>query len=296
MQHSGSGYRLPDLPVKLMALLLLFFYLPAFAQSSVWQISKNNKTMYIGGTVHVLQQDDYPLPEEFTQAFNRADKIVFETNMTEVRSPAFTQRMMQQMLYLPGQSLKNVLDSQTYERLREYFSDKIPMSQIDGLKPGMVVIMLSAIEFQRLGMVVAGVDEYFWRRAQDENKSIGTLETIEEQLAFIMNMGQGNENEMIMKTLDDIEHTESMISLLKQAWRSGAELQIKQLVLQEMIDDYPQVYEDLLVRRNSSWMPHIEAMLDNNEIELLLVGTLHLVGDDGLLQQLRSKGYSVSHF
>lgn len=295
MHNPGTCRYSPVLYVIVIA-LLCFFCASAFAQSSVWKISKNDKVLYIAGTVHVLQQDDYPLPEEFSKAFDNAGKVVFETDMAEVRSPAFTQRMMQKMLYPPGQSLKDILDDKTYKRLVEYFSGKIPMSQVDVLKPGMVVIMLSAIEFQRLGMVVAGVDEYFWRRAQDENKAVGILETIEEQLAFIVNMGKGNENEMIRKTLDDIKHTESMISALKKAWRSGAELEIKQLIVQEMIDDYPQVYKELLVRRNLTWLPRIEAMLDNDEIELVLVGALHLIGDDGLLQLLRNKGYDVSHF
>lgn len=276
-------------------LTLLFFSVSVFAQTSVWQISKNNKVLYIGGTIHVLQQDDYPLPEEFNKAFNSAEKVVFETDLTEARSPAFAQRMMKQMHYPSGQSLRENLDEHTYKRLAEYFSGRMPMSQIDGLKPGMVIIVLSAIEFQRLGMVMAGVDEYFWRQAQNENKAMGFLETVEEQLAFIENMGKGNENEMISKTLDDIQQIESIISSLKTAWRSGNESKIKQLIVQEMIDDYPQVYQDLLIRRNLTWLPRIEAMLDNDEVELILVGALHLIGDDGLLQLLRDKGYEVSH-
>lgn len=295
MGYPGTTHQLSGLSASL-GILLMLFCVPGFAQSSVWQISKNNTFLYIGGTVHVLQKDDYPLPEEFSRAFNNAGKVIFETDMAEARSPAFSQKMMQQMQYPPGQSLKDILDEQTYTLLSDYFSGKMPMSQIDALKPGMVVIILSAIEFQRLGMVVAGVDDFFWSRALDENKAIGILETIEAQLNFIMDMGKGNESEMIRKTLDDIRQTENIIASLKTAWRAGDEQAMQRLIVQEMMQDYPQVYEDLLVRRNHTWLPHIEAMLENDEIELVLVGALHLIGNEGLLQLLRNKGYQVTHY
>ncbi|MEN8226489.1 MAG: TraB/GumN family protein [Bacteroidota bacterium] len=295
--HSQIPYRCcPGLYPGLFGLFMLFVSITVSAQSSVWQISKGDKVLYIGGTIHVLGQDDYPLPEEFDQAFSEAGKLVFETDITEVKSPAFGQKMMQQMLYPAGQSLKDELDKPTYERLADYFSDKIPMSQIDGLKPGMVVLMLSAIEFQRIGMVLAGVDEHFWGLAVNNNKAIGTLETLDEQLAFIVNMGEGRENELIMNTLDDIKRTEAIILSLLTAWRAGDEPEMERLLLQEMIDDYPQLYQNLLVKRNNNWLPSIEAMIQNEEVEFVLVGTLHLIGDDGLLQQLRDKGYKVSQY
>ena len=288
-------YRFSKLSITVFAVILMILSVSVSAQTSLWQVSKDGRVLYLGGTVHVLGQEDYPLPEEFEKAFAAAEKIVFETDIAQARTPAFAQRMMQKMLYPSGQSLKDVLDKQTYKRLSEYFADKVPMAQIDGLKPAMVVLMLTAIEFQRMGMVIAGVDEYFWSRAQEENKQTGTLESIDEQLSFIVNMGKGNENELIQNTLDDIKRTDSMIASLKSAWRPGDDVELEKIILQEMIDDYPELYQSLLVRRNNNWLPYIEALLQNNDIELVLVGALHLVGDDGLLQLLRNKGYDVEH-
>ncbi|MDX2503262.1 MAG: TraB/GumN family protein [Gammaproteobacteria bacterium] len=290
------SYRISKLLITLFTVMLMVSSVSVLAQTSLWQVKKGDRTLYLGGTVHVLGQEDYPLPDEFEKAFSTADKIVFETDLAQARSPAFSQRMMQQMLYPSGQSLKDVLDKQTYKRLAEYCADKVPMSQIEGIKPAMVVLMLTAIEFQRVGMVIAGVDEHFWALAVEENKQTGTLESIDEQLSFIVNMGKGNENELIQNTLDDIKRTESMIAVLKAAWRSGDEAELEKIILQEMIADYPELYQNLLVRRNNNWLPYIEAMLQNNDIELVLVGALHLIGDDGLLQLLRNKGYDVTLF
>ncbi len=277
-------------------IILCIASLPCFAQTSLWQISKGDKVLYLGGTIHVLGQDDYPLPGEFEQAFSKSGKIVFETDLGQARKPDFSEKLMDQMLYLPGETLQDVLDNKTYQRLSNYFSEKLPMAQIDVLKPGMVVIMMAAIEFQNIGLVLAGVDEHFWTLAEQDGKKVGALETVDEQLSFLVNMGKGNENELILNTLNDLNKMELMINQIRESWRSGDEAKMKKIILQDMIDTYPELYQSLLVKRNMNWLPKIEALIDDDKTTLVLVGTLHLVGDDGLLQLLRNKGYDVTYF
>lgn len=282
--------------IQLLILMLLILSLPVFAQTSLWQVSKGGKHLYLGGTIHVLGHEDYPLPEEFEQAFSHSDKIVFETDIAQAREPAFAKKLMAQMLYTPGKSLKNVLDDSTYQRLADYFSDKVSMDQIDAMKPGMVVIMMAAIEYQSMGMVIIGVDEHFWNLAQQTGKKIDTLETMDEQLSFLVNMGLGNENELILNTLNDLKQTKSMINLLRTSWRTGNDAEMKKIILQDMIDNYPELYQTILVKRNLNWLPHLETMFKDESVALILVGALHLVGEDGLLQLLRNKGYEVTYF
>ncbi len=53
------------------------------------------------------------------------------------------------------------------------------------------------------------------------------------------------------------------------------------------------MYQRLLVERNKNWMPKIEALFTRRGRALVVVGAAHLVGPDGLLAMLRSKGYIV---
>ena len=48
----------------------------AFADTSVWKISKGNRHIYMGGTVHVLSKADYPLPASFEKAYHLSHRIV----------------------------------------------------------------------------------------------------------------------------------------------------------------------------------------------------------------------------
>ena len=45
--------------------------------------------------------------------------------------------------------------------------------------------------------------------------------------------------------------------------------------------------------RNRRWLPQLEELLRANDNSLVVVGALHLVGQEGLLDLLRKKGYQI---
>ena len=61
-------------------------------------------------------------------------------------------------------------------------------------------------------------------------------------------------------------------------------------------EDFPELMDMLLHQRNDDWIPMIEQMISSDGTEFLLVGALHLVGERGLLAQLRRRGYTVEKF
>ena len=54
---------------SLCSALLSAALVGAHADSSVWAISSSGNTLYLGGTIHMLRPSDYPLPEEYEQAY-----------------------------------------------------------------------------------------------------------------------------------------------------------------------------------------------------------------------------------
>jgi uncharacterized protein YbaP (TraB family) len=168
------------------------------------------------------------------------------------------------------------------------------MEAIVNFKPGMVVTMMTMVELQRLGIDGVGVDAYYSARAIEDRKKLGQLEAVETQIAFLANMGAGQENEMLSFSLSDVEQLPVMMKSMKDAWRRGDMEKLEKLGISELEKDFPKVYKALLLDRNNAWMPQIEAMARTKEIELVLVGALHLAGRDGLLAQLKARGYKIN--
>ncbi|MFT5082822.1 MAG: hypothetical protein ACI9Y1_000857 [Lentisphaeria bacterium] len=108
-------------------------------------------------------------------------------------------------------------------------------------------------------------------------------------------MGEGKEDELIMQTLDEISSIEKDILDMKQAWRSGDNDTLERIAMVDIKKEFPDTHKTLFSNRNNAWAPKIETMLKNKSVELVLLGALHLVGDDGLINQLKRRGYSVEN-
>jgi len=278
-------------------LLLLIFSRQVYAESSVWIVEKGANRLFIGGTVHLLTASDYPLPEEFEKAYNGAVKVILETDMQKLNSPEIQAAMLRELSYSDGRNLEQEVNQDTFAALQQFFTMRsIPMDRIIGFKPGMVSMMMTVVELQRLGLVGVGVDAYYSAKSIDDRKPLGQLETVESQIAFIANMGAGQVDEMLIYTLADIERLPDLMKSMKHAWRQGNMAQLKAIGITPFKKEFPEIYQSLLVDRNNAWLPKIEAMIKSREVEFVLVGALHLAGDDGLLSQLAARGYQVRQY
>jgi uncharacterized protein YbaP (TraB family) len=280
--------------IRLVAIVLSGISFLIYADSPVWKISDGSRVLYIGGTIHVLSPEDYPLPAEFDLAYQRAEQLVLETDMEQMLSPAFLPVLMQRLTYTDGKSLKQFLSDNTYQKLNDYLTSRgIPIAGVLSFKPGMILSMITLVELQRLGQAGMGVDEYFSTKAKNEGKKMGQLETLDQQLDFISSMGEGDEDAFFVQMLEDLQRLPEILKSMKSAWRAGDTKKLEDIALKPLALQSPQVYDDLLLSRNKQWLPKIESMLRSEEVELILVGALHLVGVDGLLQQLSLRGYTV---
>ena len=276
-------------------LLLTTAALPASAESSVWQASKGDSTVFLGGTIHLLRPQDYPLPGAFEAAYQSSERLFFEIDQSQLTDMSVQARMMQRLMYQDGRTLQSVLDEEAYTALAGYTEEAgLPMAMIQNFKPGLLLSTLSVIEFQSMGFTPQGVDAYYNARAMDDGKVRGELETIDQQIGLLEAMGEGYESEFVLYSLRDLETAGQAMEEMLAAWRTGDQAQLEAQFINPMREETPQLYDSMLVVRNNNWMPQIEAMFDEPGTEFVLVGAAHLVGEHGLLAMLSERGYEVS--
>jgi uncharacterized protein YbaP (TraB family) len=274
--------------------IIVFCHLPLQADTSVWVAKSANRTVYLGGTIHLLRPSDFPLPVEFNKAYQNAKTIVFETDIGKMNDPSIQQMMLANMMYSDDRNLQQVLSPAAYAILQKH-CEKIglPISGLHPFKPAMAVLTLLSLELQRMGVAQAGVDAHFYQKAIADGKLIMALEPIETQLVFLAGMGEDNEDDFVTHAIKDFKRTRELIEQLIVAWREGKATAFEQLFLADMKRDYPALHRKLLVERNQNWLPLIEAYFKTSETEFVLVGAAHLVGEQGILNQLTKRGYSI---
>lgn len=281
--------------MKRIFLLLAALVVAAPALSaSVWKVSKGESTIFVGGTLHLLSEGDYPLPKPYEIAFDKASSVVLETDLDAVNSPAFSQQLLQQLSYTDGSTIQSHISEDTYNALASHFASRgWPIESVNLLKPQLVSLTLTIGELQRLGLTLEGVDSHYAQKAKDAGKTLAWLESPEQQLAFIVAMGEDDPDGLIQYTLEDIKTLPENLALMKDYWFKGDLKGMTTDILDVFAKDYPEVYKSILVERNHNWLPHLVSFFDSPEIEFVLVGALHLPGNDGVLALLEAQGYTV---
>lgn len=263
----------------------------------LWQVSDSDNHIYLLGSFHMLTEADYPLAPAVEHAFADAESLVFELSPDELGSPALSQRMLQLALRRDGTTLQSSLPPVMWQQLADYAEHKnLPLAQWQSFHAWFVALAISMAEMQQAGLDPSlGLDRYFIERASQAGKPGSGLETGESQLQVFASMNATEQRQALQETLDKLDSFERETRELHELWRSGDDRALFDRMGRELADTYPELYRRVLLERNRAWMPQVRALLDKNSRDdaLIVVGAMHLLGPDGLVEQLRAKGYVV---
>lgn len=274
----------------------LAFSTNLFAASTVYEVSKGKHKLYLAGTIHLLRNQDFPPPAEFDAAYQQAQKIYFETDIEKAKQPEFGQRFAQAMMLPNNNTLKDVLSASTWETLQRYAEkNQYPLSQTMMFNAAMVSILITINESKKLG-VGEGVDAFYDKAGRADNKFIGELESGDDVITYMKKFAQEDPNKIIDSILNDVNEMPADLEKMIANWKIGDLDALDKAFSEQMRKDTPIVYQSLIVERNKKWLPQIESMLKTAEIEMVLVGSLHLAGSDGLIAQLKNAGYTVKPY
>lgn len=286
---------------RILVGILTFFYLclptKAVAATSLFVVTRSDQpgqSLLLGGSIHLLRQADFPLPLEFTAALSQANQLVLESDVSPEQQAQLGARMATLSQLEAGKTLADLLSPAVWQRLSAYCQKaKLPLEQLQQSKPFFLSLMLTVTHLQRLGFV-PGVDYYLDEQARKLGKPLGQLESAEEILAMMKAVDALKPDDIIKSTLDDMDRIEPALASLLKAWREGDLGVIQREMVAPMQEQMPQLYKLVLVERNQRWLPQLERLFASPGVELVVVGSAHLTGPDGLISQLIARGYRVS--
>ena len=259
----------------------------------LWSLQGKTNKVYLLGSVHLLKEGE-KLPAAVDSAYADAEKLVMEIDMDDL-DPVQMQHDVMELAALPeGQTLEQQLGPQVYER----FSTQsralgIEPTMLNNFRPWFAAITLVQLQLMKLGFdPESGVEKRLTARAATDGKPIQGLETAREQLEIMARLPEKQQREFLLYSVEDAERMATEVDELVAAWRKGDATQMAKL-LQEGFDEYPDLYRPLTVDRNRKWIPQIEQLLDGRDDYLVVVGALHLVGTDSVIDLLTRKGYKI---
>ena len=278
----------------LAGLLLLAFasLTHARGETSVWTVKGRTNTVYFAGSVHALPKEHAHFPEQLERAYDAAQVVMLEVDLDDMDPLEAVQFITANGTLPTDQSLVDVVGEKDYARVSRLAGDLgIPEMAITKLEPWAAALVLTQFALVKTGFDSnLGIDMQITERAKKDGKPVEGLETVVDQLGVFDARSFPEQTRFLLDSTDDAEHLGEDLSKLIDAWRTGDLRALEKEFAKERAKS-PALYDALLVVRNHQWMPKIEALLGSDQDYLVVVGTLHYVGKDGLLALLEKRGF-----
>jgi len=278
----------------ILTAMTLFLTCTVWGKSTLWKVTSKTGTLYLQGSVHMLKAEDYPLDPAIEKAFAKSSTVFFEVDLGKMNQLATQKLLLQKALLQKDKTLEGSLDAKTFARLEKVCQKAgFPLKQMSSFKPWFVVVGLTIIEIQKLGFSPEkGLDNYFYKKALTAKKKIIPLETIAFQLNLFDNLSKQNPNDFVNYSLDDLKQLSTDMQIIRTAWKTGDVKKLEKLV-NENINRYQDLKKTFLTDRNKRWKKALIKQLKTSETAIVIVGSAHLLGKEGLVELLRAQGYTI---
>jgi uncharacterized protein YbaP (TraB family) len=277
------------------AALGLLCSLTAQADSPVWAIRGANNTVFLAGSVHLLKPEHSALPASFDRAYAEAEALVMELDLDDFDPLEAQSWMLQHGMFSGETTLRQAIGEKRFQRVAaEAQRLGLPIEGLQKIEPWAIALSLMELQYAQLGYdPQLGVERQLEQRARRDGKEIRGLETLDDQLGKLDALSYELQGRFLELTVEEMHDVERQTDDLLAAWRDGDSARLAALLTTEF-DEFPELYRILVTDRNRRWMPQIEQLLKDKQDYLVVVGALHLVGKEGLVELAQGRGLKPS--
>jgi hypothetical protein len=254
-----------------------------------------DSTLYLYGTIHIRRAGEPWGSPAVDAALAASDEIWTELEISPA-SEAETQALVAQLGRAPaGHGLSTWLTPAQAERLGQT-ARRLGLAQqaLESMQPWLAGLTLTIIPMLRAGYdPSAGVDQAIDAFGDAHGKRMRAFETPAQQLGFLADLSPEIQLQMLLEAIDEAEEGAASLDAMSAAWERGELETLARLLNEDMARDYPEVYAALITRRNEAWLAALLDELHGAGVDFVAVGAAHLVGEQGLVAQLRAHGVQV---
>ncbi len=266
---------------------------PAFDKGLLWRVEKAGAApSYLFGTVHLADKRVTTLPEPVRTRFDAARSFTMEVSPDQANITALAARM----LFIDGRDLPGLIGEALFRKLGPLTANLgLPPEMVRLFKPWAMVMLLQMPPQQPEEVL----DFVLQRMALQQGKSLGYLESVDEQVAAFEGMAEKDQVTLLrhaVETHDELKaQTEQLLQAylqrdLARMWQIG-EAEVAQRPELELVK--AAFDRRLLFDRNTRMVSRMQPQLKTGAA-FIAIGALHLYGDKGVLNLLAREGWLLT--
>jgi uncharacterized protein YbaP (TraB family) len=202
--------------------------------------------------------------------------------------------------YADGDTVQNHLSPATLRLTVQALAQAgLSLQSVQQYKPWLIANLLIGAEMEVHGYQRSQAVEYaLLAAAQKQDKTVRQLESADYQLSLFDTLDERQQEQYLLENLADLADGASLkkSTALIDAWSAADAPGIHAAWQSATSGDSISagfMNRVLLGKRNPEMASNIERIMQQDQVAFVGVGLLHLVGDDGLPQLLKRRGYQV---
>lgn len=291
-------------------LVMLFITVGSVDAQLLWKVTKKGEpTSYIFGTHHLIPKDILDDKPEVIKALKSCDIIIGEIDVAEMQDMTKMAKYMQAMTLPSDSMLSTLLSEEEFKLVKNELTKAmptIPAAAINSFRPAAISTFLSAAYGAKAVKRIypnynpsLGIDLSIQNLAQENNKRIAGLETLEYQTDVLLKSKSFDKSKSdLLKLLScGNDKIEAAMYDMTLSYIEGDIDRLYELTKED--DICPGLKMDkedidlLLTNRNKNWAQILPSKYLSKNNCFIAVGALHLPGDTGIIQLLKKAGYTV---
>lgn len=257
----------------------------AVATPFLYQVNGKGTSGYLYGTVHLPDARVVNLPQSVVAAFEDSDRFY-----AEIEATSASEREVQAAAQLPtGVTLDQLVGADTWGRIESRFikagHPAMLAKAMSGMEPWAFSSLLPMIDYLEALQKHPPLDKMLYQRAAKAGKTVGGLETVQEQLSVFQSFSRDEQIQMLRDSLDLLDQYEAegrkVMEEMISAWMSGDDRTLVSLLddgfgTDPIIRDRAE--QELLWKRNLRFADRIarEMVSHPDQTSFFAIGALHL--------------------
>lgn len=278
----------------LLLAILSFFLIEVSAQNSIlWEVSGNglSNSSYLLGSLKFIGEKEYVLHPEVEAKLKASELFAIEDEVDH-----HAQHELNSALHFPkGQSLAGALGQENYKKVQAFFGANfgIPQKKFKKHYARLKPLALS-IAMTRLALHegVRFYDIELLKLAKENQLETFSLEPIEREAQAFNTFSIEDQAVALLHSVDNFDKQKSEYQALEAAYLRGDVDEVFEYTFHPFENNQDFINE-FYFKRNHEWLLKLEKMFAENKA-FVSVGVSHLEGNQGLVQLLRDKGYTLT--
>lgn len=282
-------------PILFAVLFSVNFLIAETGNNFMWKVTSKKNELHLLGSIHALKPGMYPLNENIMAAYDKSDVLAVELDINNV-NPGALMGMMATAMYKDGDSLDKHLNRETYAELKKVMKQLgLPESAYSKMTPWFLTMSMAEMSLRKIGAdPLSGIDLHFLNKAKADKKKVVEMEGFVFQLKLFQDLSKKHPNELVKFSLADADKMEESFDSMVAAWRAGDDKAIEKTFKEyEKDKGLKKISKAIMHDRNATMTKTVKGYIKSGKKYFVVVGAGHLIGETGIVAQLKKAGYKV---